>query len=155
MLRKSLKLQNLLNSKGCTMARLKNAYLDSNVFIYAALYSGEIAEKSKEYLRMASDDEFNAYTSVLAWDEVVYVVRKVAGVVESIKIGKILLKMPFLEFLDVDYAICKDAQKLAEKYKLLPRDTIHAALSLKYCNGTIISNDTDFDVIDGLKRMFD
>ncbi len=136
------------------MVRLKNVYLDSNIFIYATLYSGEIAEKSKEYLRRASDGEFNAYTSALTWDEVVYVVRKVAGVEESIKAGKILLKMPFLEFLDVDYAICEDSQKLVDKYKLLPRDAIHAALALKYCDGTIISSDTDFDVIEGLRRFF-
>ena len=136
------------------MDRLKNVYLDSNVFIYVILYSGEIAEKSKEYLRKASDGEFNAYTSVLTWDEVVYVVGKVAGFEESLKVGKILLKMPFLEFLDVNYAICEDAQKLAERYKLLPRDAIHAALALRYCDGTIISNDADFDVVEGLRRFF-
>ncbi len=136
------------------MVKLKNVYLDSNVFIYVILYSGEIAEKSKEYLRKASDGEFNAYTSVLTWDEVVYVVGKVAGFEESLKVGKILLKMPFLEFLDVNYAICEDAQKLAERYKLLPRDAIHAALALRYCDGTIISNDADFDVVEGLRRFF-
>lgn len=136
------------------MGRLKNVYLDSNIFIYATLYSGEVAEKSKEYLRKASDGEFNAYTSSLTWDEVVYVVRKVAGVEESIKVGKILLKMPFLEFLDVDYSVCEDAQKLAEKYKLMPRDAIHASLALKYCDGTIISNDVDFDNVRGIKRVF-
>ena len=53
---------------------LKSAYLDSNVFIYAILYSGEVPEKSKEYLRKASDGEFKAYTPMLTWDEVVYVV---------------------------------------------------------------------------------
>ena len=132
------------------MSKLKNVYLDSNVFIYATLYSGEVAEKSKEYLR----SEFNAYASVLTWDEVVYVVRKVAGVGESIKVGKILLKMPFLKFLDVDYSVCVDAQKLSEKYKLMPRDAIHASLALKYCDGTIVSNDADFDVVEGLKRVF-
>ena len=79
--------------------------------------------------------------------------RKVAGVEESIKVGKILLKMPFLEFLDVDYAVCEDAQKLVEKYKLLPRDAIHAALALKYCGGTIISNDVFYNVR-GIKRVF-
>ncbi len=86
---------------------------------------GRLPKKSKEYLRKASDGEFNAYTSVLTWDEVVYVVGKVAGFEESLKVGKILLKMPFLEFLDVNYAICEDhllqwnviAQKLAEKIK--------------------------------------
>ncbi|WP_456477875.1 type II toxin-antitoxin system VapC family toxin [Geoglobus ahangari] len=65
-----------------------------------------------------------------------------------------MLKMPFLEFLNVDYAICEDAQKFAEKYKLLPRDAVHAALALRYCDGTIISNDTDFDVVEGLRRLF-
>ena len=137
------------------MGRLKNAYLDSNIFIYATLYSGDIAEKSKEWLRKASEGEFNAYTSALTWDEVVYAVRKVAGVEESIKVGKILLKIPFLEFLEVDYAVCENAQKLVEKYKLLPRDAIHASLALKYCDGVIISNDADFDTVEELKRMFD
>lgn len=137
------------------MSRLKSDYLDSNVFTYATLYSGEIAEKSKEYLLRASDGEFKAFTSVLTWDEVVYVVRKVAGIEEGIKAGEILLKMPFIEFLDVDFAVCEEAQKLAEKYNLLPRDAIHAVLALKYCDGVIISNDADFDVVDGLKRVFD
>jgi hypothetical protein len=136
------------------MGKLKNVYLDSNVFIYVALYSGEVAEKSKEYLRRASDGEFNAYTSVLTWDEVVYVVRKVAGVGESIKVGKILLKIPSLKFLGVDYSVCVNAQKLSEKYKLVPRDAIHASPALKYCDGAIISNDADFDVVEGLRRIF-
>jgi hypothetical protein len=97
---------------------LKNAYLDSNFFIYVTLYSGVVCrEKSKEYLRKASDGEFKVYTSMLMWDEVVYVVKRVAGVEDSIKVGKILLKMPFLKFLDVDYAVCEGAQKLVERYK--------------------------------------
>lgn len=137
------------------MGRLKNVYLDSNIFIYATLYSGESAEKSKEWLIRASDGEFEAFTSSLTWDEVVYVVRKVAGVEESDKVGKILLGMPFLKFLSVDYAVCEDAQKLVEKYRLLPRDAIHASLALKYCDGVIVSNDADFDVVEGLNRMFD
>ncbi|MBE8538724.1 PIN domain-containing protein [Geoglobus acetivorans] len=136
------------------MARLKSAYLDSNIFIYAALYSGETAEKSKEWLIRASDGEFNAYTSSLTWDEVVYVVRKAAGMEESIKVGKILIKMPFLEFVDVNYDTCEDALRLVERYKLLPRDAIHAALALKHCDGAIISNDTDFDTVKELKRVF-
>ena len=136
------------------MGRLKSAYLDSNVLIYAILYSGEIAEKSKEYLRKASDGEFKAYTSALTWDEVVYAVRRVAGMEESIKVGEILLKMAFIEFLDVDLAICESAQKLVNKYRLLPRDAIHAAFALKYCDGIMVSGDKDFDVVEGLRRIF-
>lgn len=91
---------------------------------------------------------------MLTWDEVVYAVRRVAGFEESVEAGKILLKMPFLEFLSVDYSVCEDAQKLVEKYRLLPRDAIHAALALKYCDGTIISNDADFDNTEGVKRIW-
>jgi hypothetical protein len=104
------------------MGRLKSAYIDSNIFIYTILYSGDVAEKSKEYLRRASDGEFKAYTSSLTWDEIAYAVRKVAGVEESIKAGKVLLRMPFIEFLDVDYSICENAQKLVKRYRILPRD---------------------------------
>ena len=62
--------------------------------------------------------------------------------------------MPFLVFLNVDYAVCEDVQKLADKYKLLHRDAIHATLALKYRDGVIVSNDADFDVIEGLRKFF-
>ncbi|RLI71552.1 VapC toxin family PIN domain ribonuclease [Archaeoglobales archaeon] len=135
------------------MNRLKNAYLDSNVFVYATLYKGELAKKAEEYLRKASDGDFVAFTSSLTWDEVVYAVRKVAGVEESIEIGKLMLKIPFLKFLEVNHTVCEEAQKIIEKYKVMPRDAIHAALALKYCD-VIVSNDRDFDLIEGLERVF-
>ncbi|ADC65941.1 PilT protein domain protein [Ferroglobus placidus DSM 10642] len=136
------------------MEKLKIAYIDSNIFIYTILYSGDAAEKSRDFLRKAAEGEYKAYTSSLVWDEVVYAVRKVAGLKESIKAGEILLKLPFIEFLSVDYAVCEKAQKLVENYGILPRDAIHASLALKYCEGVIISNDSDFDIIKGLKRVF-
>jgi len=40
----------------------------------------------------------------------------------------------------------------AEKYKLLSGDSIHVALALKYCDGVIIINDTDFDIVNELKE---
>ena len=136
------------------MSRLKNVYLDSNIFIYVSLYSGEVAEKSRSYLDKASDGEFEAFTSPLVWDEVVYAARKIAGFDEAIRIGKIILRMPFLKFAPVDFDLIEGAQKLVEKYRIMPRDAIHATLALKYCDGRIISNDKDFDVIDKLDRSF-
>jgi len=121
--------------------------------VYATLYKGELAKKAEEYLRKASDGDFVAFTSSLTWDEVVYAVRKVAGVEESIEIGKLMLKIPFLKFLEVNHTVCEEAQKIIEKYKVMPRDAIHAALALKYCD-VIVSNDRDFDLIEGLERVF-
>ncbi|MHA1261420.1 MAG: type II toxin-antitoxin system VapC family toxin [Candidatus Freyarchaeota archaeon] len=44
------------------------------------------------------------------------------------------------------------AQKLVERYGLKPRDAIHAAAALDK-NLTMVSDDTDFDVVKGLKRI--
>ncbi len=136
------------------MNKSKSVYLDSNVFIYASLYKGETAEKAKEYLRKSADGKIDAVTASLTWDEVVYAFRRLAGEKESLRAGKVLLRMSFIRFVPVDFSVCEQAQRIAEKYGILPRDAIHAALALKYCKGRIISNDSDFDAVDGLKRTF-
>jgi len=51
--------------------------------------------------------------------------------------------MPFLEFLDVCYAIFEDASETCWGYNLLPGDEVHPAPALRYCDGTIIGDDMD------------
>ncbi len=45
------------------------------------------------------------------------------------------------------------AQKLVEKYKIKPRDAIHSATSLSLNINEIISEDSDFDKVEELKRL--
>ena len=51
-------------------------YLDTNIFIYAALDKGEKANSCKKILEEVALKKIIAFTSVLTWDEVVYSLKK-------------------------------------------------------------------------------
>lgn len=129
------------------------SYLDSNVLIYPIIYGEAIlqAAKARVILVCVEKGLVNAYTSTLTWDELVWVVRKTLGSKDAVEKGKMLLQFPKLKFIDVDENTLLQAQKLVEKYELKPRDAIHASAALSK-SLTIISDDTDFDIVKELKR---
>jgi hypothetical protein len=131
------------------------AYIDSNVFIYPAIYQAEAqpkAKKAKEILLKIENGELAAYTSTLTWDEVVWVVTRVLGRDDGIRQGKKLLGFPNLEFINVDEGTLTLAQTLLDKYKLSPRDSIHVASALGRKIKGVISDDEDFDQVKEITR---
>ncbi len=130
-------------------------YLDSNVFIYPVIYDESIplASKSKIILMAIEEGKIVASTSLLTWDEVVWVVLKILGREDALMQGRKLLGFPKLQFIEVDEAIILKAQSLIESYNLKPRDAIHAASALLSGSNVIVSEDRDFDVIKELKRI--
>jgi predicted nucleic acid-binding protein len=71
---------------------------------------------------------------------------------DGIAQGQKLLGFPNLEFINVDEGVLTQAQTLMSKYKLSPRDSIHAASALGRRIKTVISDDEDFDQIKEIKR---
>ncbi|MGO8805434.1 MAG: type II toxin-antitoxin system VapC family toxin [Candidatus Bathyarchaeia archaeon] len=131
-------------------------YLDSNVFLYSALYSPTSepkAKRAKEMLQKIENGEITAATSTLTWDEVVWVATKLLGRADGIAQGQKLLGFPNIEFINVDEGIIAQAQALMAKYKLSPRDSIHVASALSKKTKTIVSDDEDFDQIKEIKRI--
>jgi predicted nucleic acid-binding protein len=45
------------------------------------------------------------------------------------------------------------AQEIVEKYRLTPRDAIHAAAAIDNKIATIVSYDKDFDILDEIRRI--
>jgi len=130
-------------------------YVDSNVFLYSALYSPDLepkAKKAKEILQKIENKELSAATSTLTWDEVVWVATKLLGRTDGIAQGQKLLGFPNLEFINVDEGIIVQAQSLMDKYKLSPRDSIHVTSALSRKATIIISDDEDFDQVKEIKR---
>jgi predicted nucleic acid-binding protein len=130
-------------------------YIDSNVFIYPAIYQTEAqqkAKKAKEILHKIENGELSAYTSTLTWDEVVWVVSRVMGRNDGIAQGRKLLGFPNLKFINADENVLTQAQTLIDKYKLSPRDSIHAASALVRNIKAVISDDADFDQVQEIKR---
>jgi len=131
-------------------------YVDSNVFLYPVLYSKEVdprVKKTSDILKKIATGELFAFTSVLTWDEVVWVVRKTMGVNEAQSQGQKLLGFLNLHFIEVNENILSQAQGLIVKYNLKPRDAIHIASALNQKIELIISDDQDFDVIKEIKRI--
>jgi len=131
------------------------AYIDSNIFIYPAIYSAEAlekAKKAKEILLKIERRELSAYTSTLTWDEVVWVVSRILSRDDGNSVGRKLLSFPNLEFIDVDKRVLSTAQTLSDKYKLNPRDSIHVASAIGKKIRRVISDDEDFDIVKEIER---
>jgi len=130
-------------------------YVDSNVFIYPVIYEEPTvteAKKSKDFLLRIALGEIEAYTSSITWDEVTWTIRKLFGIDSSINEGKKFLSFPNLRLLGVKKSTILKAQELTEKYKIKPRDAIHAAVALENKITSIVSYDEDFDKVDEIKR---
>jgi len=131
-------------------------YVDSNVFLYPVIYDEKAvveAKKSKGFLLKIALAEVEAYTSSVTWDEVVWVVRKLFGIENSVDEGKKFLGFPNLRVLGVRKSTVFKAQELVERYKLKPRDAVHAAVALENKIKTIVSYDDGFDAITDIKRI--
>jgi predicted nucleic acid-binding protein len=131
-------------------------YVDSNVFVYAVIYREDDekkTKKAKEILLQIEKQQLHACTSTLTWDELVWVVSKTNGKEEGICQGQKLLGFPNLDFVNVDEAVLALAQKMMEKYKLAPRDSIHLACAHARKASHIISDDDVFDKVKEIKRI--
>lgn len=126
-------------------------YLDSNVFIYATTNNDEIGRKCRKILTDVAENNIEASTSVLTWDEVTFVIRKLRGnEIAKIK-GKNLLNFPNLRWLKADKKILDLSQNIVEKYHLKPRDSIHLATAIENKASKLVSDDSDFEKIKEIK----
>ena len=132
---------------------IKTFYIDSNIFLFPVLYENDKAEKAGNILKNIENKKIIGYTSLLTWDEITYVVNKVMGKPDSILIGKKFIEYPNLRFINIDMNIIINSQEIREKYNIKPRDSIHIACAISKGINKIISDDSDFDLIDLIKRI--
>lgn len=127
-------------------------YLDSNVFIHATLNMKEIGERARALLRKVQQGEEAASSSVLTFDELVWAVNKYRSIEDAINAGEAFLNFPNLKLTIVDGELLALALNLIRKYKLDPRDSIHAATAILERAEVIVSTDIHFDKIKEIKR---
>ena len=130
-------------------------YLDSNIFLLSVVNpkTDEQTIICSKILKKIISNEILAATSLLTWDELVFIIKKTLGKDFARTEGKKFLNFPNLTFLKVDREIILKAQDLLTKYNLNPRDAIHAASALANKINEIISDDSDFDQIKEIKRI--
>jgi predicted nucleic acid-binding protein len=127
-------------------------YLDSNVFIYAALNLDETGERARNVLRKVQQGQEKAFSSVLTFDEIILAVKKYRSVEDAIHAGEAFLNFPNMKIAKVDEELLTLALKLIRKYRLDPRDSIHAATAIIGKAEAIISTDPHFDKIKETQR---
>jgi len=127
-------------------------YIDSNVFIYAALNTEEIGERARALLLKVQKGEEQASSSALTFDELVWAVKKYRTVEDAINAGEVFLNFPNLRLTLVNGELLASALNLIRKYRLDPRDSIHAATAILERAEAIVSTDTHFDKIKEIRR---
>ena len=130
------------------------AYLDSNVFILAALAEGSKAAKSKELIKKIILGQLEGATSSLTIDEVVWVIwKETKDRSLAIEEGLRILQFDNLKIIEIDGNIMKKSLNFMKLHKSLkPRDAIHLSAALSVNASEIISDDSDFDDIEEIKR---
>lgn len=111
------------------------------------------ASKSREIISSIERQLISGSTSALTFDEVVFVIRKIAGFEKSLIAGENFLNINNLRFVKVDYQLILLAHDLIKKYRLNPRDAIHTACAINNNIKTIISDDSDFDAVKEIERI--
>lgn len=135
---------------------IESIYVDSNAFILPVV--GEDSRRARgatSLLRMIEDEKLEAFTSVLTWDEVCWVVTKVLGKADGVAAGKKLLGYPHLHFVEANPVVLSNAQSLIERYSskgLGPRDAIHCASALVRKATRVASDDRGLDAVKEVKR---
>ena len=126
-------------------------YLDTNVFIYAAIQNDELGINSRRILDLITIGKIYGFTSCLTFDEFVWVVRKLKP--ELLVMGANSLLESNLKFVDVNKLVLQNALDIIKEFNLKPRDAIHAATAISPNIDEIISEDKDFDSVRELKRI--
>jgi len=127
-------------------------YIDSNVFIFAATDRGKLGQNCREIIRLINEQKITCAASFLVVDEAMWILKKRVGRDSSIKITKAMLSMP-IKWVEVDKSVIIKMIDIFEKTTLDPRDAIHIASMKELGLSVIVSEDNDFDKVDGIKRV--
>lgn len=130
-------------------------YLDSNVFLYPILYDESSNPKSKRaanILRGVEEGKIKGFSSLLTWDEVVWVVWKLSGYEYALRASASMLRIRNMAFVSIDERIILRAHDLVERHRLKPRDAIHVSTALLIGEREMVSDDADFDGVNDVVR---
>jgi len=127
-------------------------YLDANFFVMCNFDQTIKGENARKILGEISAGK-EAITSSLALDEVMWVIiknKRIEALRETIEDIYAMLNLTVKE---VSPEIPLEALDFIEKYNLKPRDAFHVAVMKKFQVNEIVSDDSDFDKVEWVKRI--
>src|SRR3989344_2747821 len=131
----------------------EEVYIDANLFIYAAIDVTAIGDKARKVIEEIENEVYTAYTASLTFDEVLWGILKSRDKETAYKAAESFLSISNLKIIDVDRSLVQSFIKVYAKERLKPRDALHlAAMQLKNLK-KILSEDADFDKVEGIQRI--
>ena len=126
-------------------------YIDSNIFIYAAIDNTKTGEKARNVIEKIANGEIKGYVSPLVIDEVMWVIQKMVDRNVAYRTVQLITSLP-LVWLDISYETTKIALEIYQR-GLDPRDSFHIGVMKEYNISEILSEDKDFDKISEIRRV--
>ncbi len=126
-------------------------YIDSNIFIYSAVDKSQLGRKCRKVIDKIEDGSLNAGSSYLVLDEVLWILQNEIGKEDALESTKMFLSLP-VKWIDVKRDIIYQSLNLYDRTHLAPRDSIHLASMKKEKLTVLLSEDDDFDGIEGIER---
>ncbi|WP_337860908.1 type II toxin-antitoxin system VapC family toxin [Ferroplasma sp.] len=129
---------------------MTDIFIDANFYIYLNCFTDNYDSK---YIELLND--YDTYTNVLAFDEVIYISYKKYNIkfddtIDFIKNSVI----PFTNILDLTINEYKKASEIILNYKTKPSDSLHIATMLNNNIFNILTEDSDFNNIDKIKKIW-
>lgn len=128
-------------------------FIDSNIFMYAAGIESSYKVPSLRFLHRVAAGTEEACTSLEVLQEILHRYRHIDRWEQGKEVFSLAKKI-VPRILQVDVKIIEQAYNLLDRYpSIYARDAVHAAACLINGIKEIVSFDTDFDMIEGIKRI--
>ena len=127
-------------------------YIDSNIFIFAAMDKTSLGDNCREVLEKIQKRDITCASSLLTIDEVIWVLKKKLGKEDAVRIARASLSLP-VKWIEVDRSMIINMINRFNESNLDPRDSLHLSSMKASGIDTILSEDSNFDKVKGIYRM--
>ncbi len=131
------------------------AFVDVNLLIYLNTVSEPATRSTYEDFFIDLARKYRLYTDDLVLDELLYISKKKYGVPYEITLEFInSIVMPYITVVPLGEEEFNEAREVILRYKLKPSDALHVGAMRSNGIKVIASEDTDFDKVDDITRVW-
>ena len=127
-------------------------YIDSNIFIFSAVNTDQLGDNCRQILWLIDNGKVSGVSSYLVIDEVLWILQKKIGRDDAVKTGRMIISLP-IKWIEVSTAVTLKAIDIFESEGLDPRDSFHVSTMKVQGITTMVSEDDDFDDVNGIERI--
>lgn len=130
------------------------AFIDAPLFVYLNTLTDGVRNLYEGfYLDVLS--RYKPYTDVLVLDELIYISKKKYGIPYDVSIEFIETSiLPYVTIISLGEEEYRQAIKFLLEYNLKPSDTLHLGAMVSNNITLIITEDSEFDVVSQIKRLW-